>query len=384
MPRNARVLLTLGVILFGTQAPARAQGWPEGVAAFRVANGEIREGDVYIWAERVDVDGRLAGDLLSVGRRLRVDGQVDGDLFAAVQFADIGGTIGDSARLVANRATVSGTIDGDLLVAAEEVRLDENARIASNLRATGSRVEIDGTVDGDVAVFSGEIIIGGTIRGSANLQGDRVSLDPGARIEGDLTYTSRVPLSPEELARVAGTARATEQEDDVEEEEESDGITAWSVVFWLWQVSAALLMGTLMIALFRGALLLVASAIPEKATVGSLLGFAAFLIIPIASVVAMATLIGLPVGLATFILYWVILYVAKIPVAVWAGGRLLSMAGRPDVSPYLALLIGVVLLYLLFQTPYVGWLIWFVATWLGLGTMVLTGFGYLQTREAGA
>ena len=74
---------------------------------------------------------------------------------------------------------------------------------------------------------------------------------------------------------------------------------------------------------------------------------------------------------------------AKIPVAVWAGGRLLAWAGRPDASPYLALLIGVVLLYLLFQSPYIGWLIWFIATWLGLGTMVLTGFGYLQTRDAG-
>ena len=385
MPRNAPVLLTLGVILVGIQAPTGAQeAWP-GVG-FSVASGEVREGDTYAFGEQVEIDGRLAGDLFGLGRRVRVDGQVDGDLFAAAQFVDIGGTIGDSARLAAERLTVDGgTIDGDLLVAAEEIRLERNARITRNVRAAGSRVQIDGTVDGDLTVFAGEVIIGGTVRGNARLQGDRISLDPGARIEGNLTYDSRVPLSQEELARVAGTARERERHDEEDDEEEdAGGITTGSVIFWAWQVSAALLMGVLIIALLRGVLLSIASAIPQKATVGTLLGFGAFLIIPIASVVSMVTLIGLPVGLATFLLYWVILYVAKIPVAVWAGGRLLTWAGRPDASPYLALLIGVVLLYLLFQTPYVGWLIWFVATWLGLGTMVLTGFEYLQTRDAGA
>ena len=383
MPRNALVLLTLGVILAGIQTPTGAQeAWP-GVG-FRVASGEIQEGDAYAFGEQVEIDGRLAGDLFGFGRRVRVDGQVDGDLFAAAQIVDIGGTIGDSARVAAERLTMDGTIDGDLLVAAEETHLERNARITRNVRATGSRVQINGTVDGDLTVLAGEVIFGGTVRGNATLRGDRVSLDPGACIEGNLTYESRVPLSQEELARVAGTARERERHDEDDEEEDAEGITMGSVIFWAWQVSAALLMGTLMIALLRGVLLLVASAIPQKATIGTLLGFAAFLIIPIASVVSMVTLIGLPVGLATFLLYWVILYVAKIPVAVWAGGRLLTWAGRPDASPYLALLIGVVLLYLLFQTPYVGWLIWFVATWLGLGTMVLTGFGYLQTRAEGA
>ncbi len=384
MLRITLVLLTLGVVLVGTQAPAGAQdAWPAGVG-LKVASGEIREGDTYVFGDQVEIDGRLAGDLFGLARRVRVDGQVDGDLFAAGQFVDIGGTIGDSARVVAERLAMDGMIDGDLLVVVEELRLERSARITRNVRAVGSRVEIDGTVDGDVAVFAGEVIISGTIRGSANLQGDRISLDPGARIEGDLTYRSRMPPSPEELARVVGTAREAERAEEEDAEEDAGGISAGSIMFWLWQTVAALLMGTLIIALFRGVLLFVASSIPKKATVGTLLGFVAFLVIPIASVVAMVILIGLPVGLATFLLYWVILYVAKIPVAVWAGGRMLTWAGRPDASPYLALLIGVVLLYLLFQTPYIGWLIWFIATWLGLGTMVLTGFGYLQARDAGA
>ena len=43
--------------------------------------------------------------------------------------------------------------------------------------------------------------------------------------------------------------------------------------------------------------------------------------------------------------------------------------------------LGIVVLYLLFAIPYLGWLIWLGATWLGLGAMVLSGRAYLAARE---
>jgi hypothetical protein len=135
------------------------------------------------------------------------------------------------------------------------------------------------------------------------------------------------------------------------------------------------------VALFRGFLLAVASVIPEKATVGTLLGFATFLIVPILSVVAMVTLVGFPIGLIAALLFLVTLYVAKLPVAAWAGGRLLALAGRPNASPYAAMSIGILLLYALFATPYLGWRFWLIATWLGVGALILSGLGYLHTRE---
>lgn len=374
MPRIALMCLTLGVALVGVQVPAQGQGGGEPVV--RVPSGEVRQGDFYTAGELVDIAGRLNGDLVAAARRIRVDGRIDGDVFVAGENVDIQGIVGDSTRVAAESLTLRGAIDGDLLIGANRVRLFEGARVAGNVWAAGAVVEIDATVDGDVRAVAGEIVIGGTVRGNARLRADRVSLAPGARIDGDLTYRARTPLTPEEVARVAGTVRAnTQVDDDVERG------TVWSVIFWVWQTVAALLAGLLAVALFRGFLLVVASSIPKKATVGTLLGFATFLIVPILSVVAMVTLVGLPVGLSMALLFLVTLYVAKLPVAVWAGGRLLGLAGRPDASPYAAMPIGILLLYALFATPYIGWLIWLIATWLGLGALVLSGLGYLQTRE---
>ena len=78
------------------------------------------------------------------------------------------------------------------------------------------------------------------------------------------------------------------------------------------------------------------------------------------------------------LLFGVALYVAKLPIAVWAGGRLLALAGRPDASSYAAMAVGILVLYLLFAIPWIGWLMWLAAAWLGFGAMVLAGRRYLQ------
>lgn len=374
MACRALIGLSLVAGFAGVPASAGAQGASAGTVV-SVPRGEVREGDLYGAGDTVRVDGRLAGDLVAAAaRRVVVDGQVDGDIFVAATIVDLRGPVGDSTRVAAEDLTVGTTIDGDLLAAATELHLLDNAHLTGGIAAVARLAEIDGTVDGDVRVAAGEIIVRGTLGGDARLIADRLDLAPGARIEGDLVYTAATPLDAEAAARVAGTVRFDAA---AAEEEESSGSATSSLFFWLWQTIAALVTGLLAIALFRGVVQRLATAIAGEATVGGLLGFGAFLVVPAGAVVAMVTLIGLPIGVAALLLFAVALYVAKLPVAVWVGGRLLGLAGRPAASPYAALAVGILVLYLLFETPYVGWLIWLVALWLGLGAMVLACRAYL-------
>ena len=69
-------------------------------------------------------------------------------------------------------------------------------------------------------------------------------------------------------------------------------------------------------------------------------GFTAFLLVPVAAVIAMVTLIGLPIGFAAALLFALALYAAKLPSAVWIGDRLLGLTGRPGASPYAAMAIA--------------------------------------------
>ena len=133
-----------------------------------------------------------------------------------------------------------------------------------------------------------------------------------------------MPLTPEAAARVAGSVRYKEPS-----AEDDDGVVG-SLIFWGWQTGAALLAGMLAVALSRRVVQNLVSAITRETTLGGLLGFGAFLIVPVGAVVVMMTVVGLPIG----------------TIAVRLGG-----------------------------------LLWLAATWLGLGAMVLSGRRHLSEKE---
>ena len=367
--------LMLAAALATASTPAAAQETEAGTVV-TVPSGEVREGDLYAAGEAVRVHGQLAGDLVAGAQRVLVDGQVDGDVFAAARTVDLRGPIGDSTRVVGEQVTVDSTIDGDLIAGGNRLQLLEGTVIRGGVAAAASSLEIDGTVEENLRAAAGELVLRGTVRGHANVIADRLDLAPGARIEGDLDYRTRVPLSPEAAARVAGAVRYEEPID----EEEEDGSAAWSFLFWTWQAGAALLAGMLAVALLGPLVQQLASAIAGETTLGALLGFGAFLIVPVGAAVVMMTLVGLPIGIIAVLLFTVALYVAKLPIAVWAGGQLLARAGRPGASPYAAMAAGILALYLLFEVPWLGGLFWLAATWLGLGAMVLSGRRYLTAN----
>ena len=379
MIRIASMGLALAIVSGGAPSPVKAQQTEAGDAV-TIPSGEVREGDLYAAGEAVRVDGRLNGDLVAGARRIQVDGQVEGDVFAAGNTIDLRGPIGDSTRIAGQVLTVDTTIDGDLLAGGTELHLTENASVAGGLTAAASLVEIDGTVGRGARVAAGEIIVRGTVNGDANIIADRLDLAPGARITGDLDYQARTPLSPEAAAQVEGAVR---YEMPVEDPDDGGGGGFW-VVIWFWQVLAALLTGIVLVAALRGVVERLVASIAEETTLGALLGFTAFLLIPVAAVIAIVTLVGMPIGFAAVLLFGLALYAAKLPIAVWVGGRLLGLAGRPAASPYAAMAIGVLLLYLLFAIPFVGWLFWLAATWLGLGAMVVAGRRYLDSRASAA
>ena len=371
MVRTLSVGLVLSGTLAGVPAPAGAQ---DAEAGFEVSvpSGEVREGDLYATAEVVRIDGRLAGDLLALAQRVLVDGTVDGDVFAAGRAIDVRGPVGDAARVAGDQLTVSSTIDGDLVAAGNRLQLFEDAVVRGRLLAAGSIVEVEGTVEEDLRVAAGEIIVRGTVRGDARVMADRLELAPGARIEGDLDYRTRTPLSAEEAARVGGAVRHQEPVHDEDADRSWVGriFRSW---FWGWQFGSALLVGLLAVALFPRVVQRLVTAIAAETTLGALLGFGAFLIVPIATVVVMLTLVGVPLGLIVMLLFGAALYLAKLPTAAWVGAWLLARVGRSDASPYAGMAVGVLALYLLFAVPWLGGLGWLAATWLGFGAMVLTG-----------
>jgi cytoskeletal protein CcmA (bactofilin family) len=369
----AAFLLPLLMAAHVTQASASGPFY--GGEHLRLATDKTHTGDMYVWTVETRIDGVVDGDLIAWTATARIDGEVTGDLNVGTSQFDLNGKVGDTVRVFAHKTAINGHIDGDLLLFSGMVTIDPDAHITGDLIAFAGRLTLDGTVDGDVRVTGGEIDVGGTVAGNAEIEADALTLTSNCRIAGDLTHLSR-QFRQHEGAEVAG--RVIEEEPE-EVEEEDEGISLFGIVLWFWGTLSAMLIGLIWVVALRRLVPSIKHAIGGETMMGTLIGFGAFLVVPAASLLA---LVFLPLGLIGIALFLVAVYVAKMPLAVWLGDRLLSLLGLRSPSPFVAVVLGLLILRLLFLIPYLGTLLWLVAVWLGLGAMILAVRSRLQQRAA--
>jgi len=100
-------------------------------------------------------------------------------------------------------------------------------------------------------------------------------------------------------------------------------------------------------------------------------GFVVFVCVPIAVVILLISVIGIPIAVIGIFAYAVLIYIAKIPVATFLGERIMKTLGK-DGQPSLiwSMLLGLVVLTLILNIPYLEWLIYLVVLFSGLGAIV--------------
>jgi cytoskeletal protein CcmA (bactofilin family) len=382
-----------------SSGPARAIEFcsPKGTPTLSVSSGEIREGDVYVAAQTIDISGTQDGDLIGWAQNIGISGEVTGDLFVGGQGVTIQGRVGDSARVFCNSLVIQGEIDGDLLVFAQTVTIGPNAvvtgdivglvqilnidgTVSGKLKTAGQTVNLRGAVEGDVEATVGEFELTGRIGGNAEITCDTLKVGPEAYVDGDLLYSSRKPLEGlEELDVVAGSI---DFEEKVDEEEADGGGRAFSLSWLFWRLvflGWSFVVGSVLIAIFRRQLPAVESAI-EGETLASLgVGFVLALPLPVAALIVCLLVVTIPLSMITLALCFIGWYVAHLVVSTWAGRRLLSLVGWTRASPYLGLLLGLVLYKLLVWIPCFGFVVRFLAVFLGMGAIFLGARNYLRS-----
>ncbi|HSX47336.1 MAG TPA: hypothetical protein VLF63_01035, partial [Patescibacteria group bacterium] len=98
-----------------------------------------------------------------------------------------------------------------------------------------------------------------------------------------------------------------------------------------------------------------------------LTGLLAMIVVPIAIVILFATVIGIPLAIILLLL-WFISLILSGPLASYYTGHL--VAKNIEKAP-LIILIGTLVLGIIFLIPILGGIIILVATWFGIGTILL-------------
>jgi len=322
-------LLSLAVLLFTLSAAAQAE-----------------HSDRVVVGGHVDIDDSVAGSVYAAGGHVTVDAPVEGGVRAAGGFVSIG----------------------------------PNALIERNASLAGGQVEVRGTVKGNLRVGAGRVVIDGTVDGDASVASGSLELGPNARIAGKLRYRG------EGLERAAGAQVGSVER--LERHRHHGDFVAFghSTGRWVWTVGLMLIAGIVAAALpgFSGRM---AEELRTRPWMTLLLGFVALICIPVAAVLIMITIVGIPIGILALLSYALLVIVGYACASVVVGGLLLerfrSEAAQRTAWRAGAAVLTMLAIALLGRLPFVGHAFVLMALVGGVG-LVVAALLHLRTPQPAA
>jgi cytoskeletal protein CcmA (bactofilin family) len=344
------------------------------VAPAQPAAAEAREfefgQDYFAAGEQLDVTRPAPGDVLAAGNRVTVHSDVHGDVLAAAGELRLAGPVQQDVLAAGREVVVTGMIAGNARAAGATLRLLREGRIGRNATLAGSELELQGAVDGYLLAVGRRIYLNGTVGGDAQLVGDDIELGPDARITGSLRYRSRNELKRAPSAVVGGTVEHlpwTGPEKKSAHRFPFAGRLIWSAGLG---VLAALLLATVP-AFAQGT----STTLRTRFGWSLLTGFIVLVCMPVAAIIALITVVGIPAGLVALLAYPVLLLFGYLYAGMALGDFALARF-RPARAQLLggriaAAVLALLALAVLTRIPVVGGLIGLLAMLAGVGALLL-------------
>jgi len=354
--------------------------------------------DLYITGSKVLVTKPVAGDLLAAGGSIIVNGAVGADVMAAGGSVILNGPVGDDLRAAGGDITLAANVNGDVLLFGGSVTIPSGVVVKGDAIVGGGKVQIGGTIRGNLKVHAGTVDFSGVVQGNARFYADeQITLNGSVRGDttfaagravlgkdagfgknvvywrqdgemdfGEVPVTGQVRFAPElrrERHRGTGIGK-----DNVFRR----GLAAAFGAFFFGTLLSGLLAIVLGVLLFKRTFREAGEVLHRTFWKGLGTGVLTYILLPVVAVIAMFTLIGLPVGLFLLLLFAFSLVFGKViaatafaawmerrQVAHWGSGKLMLAAGG-----------FFILLKLVGMVPFLGWVLVLLSVFAGYGALV--------------
>jgi cytoskeletal protein CcmA (bactofilin family) len=337
-----------------------------------VPASETVDGNLYVFAGTVTIDGSVEGDLTAFAGTVNINGTVTGDVLLAGGQLRMFGPIGGDVRIAGGTLDASGEVGGDVLAAGGSVTVTSGGDVGGDLIASGGTITVDGNVTGSVEGTAGNYTSNGTVGGS-----EHVVVRQGMW----WWQTEGTPAEPER-----------EVQDDV-----VDGLSHFVVV---------LILGMLLVWLLPRTLHASETTLRERpaASLGggflAILGYVVLVIAIVLLMILLAILFGLTrlgalvaidivggvmaLGLGTFLFVLAVAFLADIVVGFTIGRLILPGQETNRWREIAALALGLLVVVVLTSLPVIGGLAKLVVILFGLGALAVAGWSRWRGRPAAA
>jgi len=240
----------------------------------------------------------------------------------------------------------------------------------------GGTARVDGTVNALVVIDGTASVRGATLETLAIINGS-AELAAGTTVLGDVHRLGST-ITRADGVEISGSIR------DLSGDVAAFGlfIGAAAIVLWIGFGLATLLVGLLVAGLAARQVRAATVLIGRETGMTILVGLLAVLLPPIAAVLLMVTVIGIPAGIGLLVMLWpAVAFIGYIVAAIWLGEWLLgrrSPESTPAERPYAAATLGLVVGFVIGLVP----LVTAILSILGLGAVVLASWRTLRGGTA--
>jgi len=369
--RLTRACLAVATMALLAPAPGARAADPQ-VGQTVVRHGPAVASDLYAFGGGVDVRADVEGDLVAAGGRVVTTGRVDGNLIVVAGSVAAGGSVVRNVRAAGGAVTISARVARNLTAAGGTVVLTPEAVIDGRARLAGGEVRVAGTIGKRLHAAGAVIVLAGEFQDDVELIAQEIEVLPTARIRGSLTYWSPRDAKIDRKAKIQG--RVIHNQPELPRALASTG-TALLKVSRLLFMAGLIVTGVALYLLFPGFTVLASRTIGSDPAKSLGIGLLLVVAIPVAAILTMLTILGIPLGLILFVLYFGAQLVGFLLTAFFLGDlgarAFLRRGRRSRTAGVLWLVLALALLALVNQLPLVGGAVMAAAVLVGLGAMSL-------------
>jgi cytoskeletal protein CcmA (bactofilin family) len=344
-----------------------------------VAADEVIDDDIILFAQNIEIDGSVIGNVYAFGQTVRITGDVGGSVYTGGASVTVDTRALETIWAGGGSIEVLGNVNRNAILAGGQVHIGGNAHIAKDLGAYGGRLSVEGSVDGTLRGNVDKLMLSGK-SGRVKIKAEEVTVKSSAEIPGDFIVTSINEPVVEEGAIIGG-----EQQLLKPEEKEGGAFLAslaptLAFLFAMIKILilvAKIIVGILLIALFRRFVRRIMDTLISRTWLSLGWGFLGVIAFPVAVVILFFILIGYPIGVLGAYLYSILWYLSSIFVALVIGEKIVQLFKKNgEISLYLSFIIGILILFVVGFIPILNVLVKIFTLLFGFGALML-GTWYL-------
>lgn len=324
-----------------------------------------------------DVDGAL----LITGNNVTVDADVNGIILGAGNQVVINGQVSGPAFLAGNGVSFNGQGE-DVFMAGNTITVGPDAEVSRDAFLAGSTVSINSAIGRDIFVGSESLNLSSEVGRDAylGLPAEGINFSGEGQIRGDLTYSSERRNEQVE-ENVDGEVTFVEQRPAQDYEPSQQA----KVATFFWKLIGAVLSAWLIwwianrLTNYRWMLLRTDT---RNVWLTLAIGLASLIVWPIVTILMLVTTVLVLPSFIMGALYLALILLGMTKLSAMIEQNYLSQRfSRIRYPRVLAFLTTFIVLYLVAQLPYVGWIVGLVAAAYGVGIAVQDFFHFMRVPD---